>query len=325
MPIKVFCGGCSAMFQAKDALAGKKVKCPKCSAQIVVGESKVTGASVSAPANVKPSGASGGYNPMLGLLDEAKVKTVSRGALCPNCSAELKPKAVLCVECGFNLESGERVRRVSQLDDDDELSGMSETEKMMAKAERDIDDMPVSSAGQDFGDGGDSFFIALVAGVILTVLVGLGMLVVFSMETLTKTVTSSGAISFFASVFLILAMTVWITIVAFKQSTLHGIVCVFTGGLWCVVYGFMQGRQLIVPTIILLFSFIIGIAAGVWCYYNGFGPQEEFKKDLGSIVVPSAEQHAQTSRSTPRIYQNGDFHALNSKYLVRNDVDWLRI
>jgi hypothetical protein len=46
---------------------------------------------------------------------------------------------------------------------------------------------------------------------------------------------------------------------------------------------------------------------------------------LGSIVVPSAEQHAQTSRSTPRIYQNGDFHALNSKYLVRNDVDWLRI
>lgn len=319
------------MFQAKDALAGKKVKCPKCSAPIIVGDSKVagsvagTGGTANANTGVKSAGSAGGFNPMLGLLDEANVKTVTRGALCPNCSAALKPKAILCVDCGFNLETGERIRRVSQIDQEDEFAGMSETDKLMAKAEKDIDDMPVSSSGQDFGDGGDSFFIALVAGIILAVLVGLGLIVVFSMETLTKTVTSSGAVSFFASVFLIVAMSLWITFVAFKQSATHGIVCLVTAGLWCVVYGFMQGRQLIVPTVILLFSFLIGTAAGVWCYYNGFGPQEEFKKDLGSIVAPVTERFALTTPSTPRIYQNGDYHALNSGPLSVNDVDAIAI
>lgn len=316
------------MFQAKDALAGKKVKCPKCSAPIVVGESRVVGATPGAPAaegGARVSKAGAGFNPMVELLDEAQVKTATRGPLCPNCSSELKPKAILCVECGFNIQTGERVRRVSQIDDGDEFSGMSETEKILARAERDIEEMPVSGVGQDFGDGGDSFFIALVAGIVLAALIGLGMIIVFSMETLTKTVTSSGAISFFASVALIVAMSLWITFVAFKQSAKQGMACVLTAGLWCVVYGFMQGRQLIVPTIILLFSFLIGAGAGIWCYHNGFGPQKEFQKDLGWNRGVSSERIARTTPSTPRYYQNGDLHALNSGLPGFNDVDAMKI
>jgi hypothetical protein len=137
--------------------------------------------------------------------------------------------------------------------------------------------MPITAVGQDFGDGGSAALIALVAFVILLVLVGIGLVVVFTMETVTKTVLSSGAVSFFASCFLIVAMSLWITLVAFKQNTKQALACILTGGLWCVVYGFMQGKQLLTPTVILLFSFVIGLAAGTYCYYNGFGPQE--KKD----------------------------------------------
>ena len=36
MPIKVKCGSCSAAFSAKDGLAGKTVKCPKCSSPLRV-------------------------------------------------------------------------------------------------------------------------------------------------------------------------------------------------------------------------------------------------------------------------------------------------
>jgi hypothetical protein len=176
------------------------------------------------------------------------------------------------VDCGFNTETGQRLRKVVQVDEYDEFAGMSETEKMMARAEDAIDDMPITGVGQDFGDGGSAALVALIAGAILVVLVAIGLTVVLTMETLTKTIISPGAVSFLASLVLIVAMSIWITIVAFKQNTTQGIVCVLTGGLWCIVYGFSQGRQLITPTVILLFSFVIGLGAGYYVYLNGFAP-----------------------------------------------------
>jgi DNA-directed RNA polymerase subunit RPC12/RpoP len=270
MPIKAHCGSCGATFQAKDSLAGKKVKCPKCSAPIIVGSSKVAGT----VGNEKKAavGAAGVRNPLLDLLDEADVKSAARGPLCPNCSTEMKRGAILCVNCGFNTETGEKIRRVVQVDESDELSGMSETEKLMVRAEQDIEDMPITGVGQDFGDGGSAALVALVAGGILLVLVAIGMVIILSMEQLTKTVISPGAVSFLASAFLYVAMSLWIIFVAFKQKPTQGIVCVATGGLWCIVFGFSQGRGLITPTVILLFSFVIGVGAGYYVYLNGFGP-----------------------------------------------------
>jgi hypothetical protein len=278
MPIKAHCGNCGATFQAKDSLAGKRVKCPKCSTPIVVGQSQVAG--VVAAGKPSAAGVKTVRNPLLDLLDEAQVKTAAKGPLCPNCSSEMKRGAILCLDCGFNTETGERLRRVTQVDDYDEFAGLSESEKMMARAERDIDDMPITAVGQDFGDGGNAAIVALIAGAILAVLVAIGLGIVFTMETMTKTLVNSGAVSFFASLVLVVAMSFWITIVAFKQNVAHGIGCVVTGGLWCVVYGFMQGRQLFVPTIILLFAFVIGIASGVYCFYNGFTPVSPEIRDM---------------------------------------------
>lgn len=32
-----------------------------------------------------------------------------QGATCPTCHAEMKPEAILCIECGFNTQTGENV------------------------------------------------------------------------------------------------------------------------------------------------------------------------------------------------------------------------
>ena len=75
---------------------------------------------------------------MMGLLDEADVQGVTRGPTCENCAAELTPGAIMCIECGYNMETGRRV--ASELDDDGPIntSEMTAAERMMAKAEKDL-------------------------------------------------------------------------------------------------------------------------------------------------------------------------------------------
>ncbi len=38
MSIRARCASCGASFQAKDSLAGKRVKCPKCAQPITIGQ-----------------------------------------------------------------------------------------------------------------------------------------------------------------------------------------------------------------------------------------------------------------------------------------------
>ncbi len=285
MTIKAQCGSCGTGFQAKDSLAGKRVKCPKCDQPIMIGTT-ITPPSpgqvgaMARPATIgsRKTAPTPAYNPLLDLLDEVKVKSAVRGPMCPNCSAELRTGAILCVACGFNIETGKRLKTSVSDDEGDDIGiadvGMTDADKIMAKAEKDIDDMPVTSHGQDFGDGADSFLIAAVAGVILLVLIGAGLTVVLTMETITQYVASY-FISFLASLVLAVCMAVWITIVAFLQKPAHGVACVFTGGLWCIVFGFMQGKQLLVPTVVLLASLIIGGASGTMTMYKGITPSNE--------------------------------------------------
>ncbi|MBC8351165.1 MAG: hypothetical protein H8E66_04215 [Planctomycetes bacterium] len=91
MPIKVACQ-CGASFAAKDELAGKAVRCPKCKQPL----------KIPAPAAAAPTVP----NAMDDLFDEVGI-AAKKGPSCPQCNAELKPNAVLCVACGFDLQSGE--------------------------------------------------------------------------------------------------------------------------------------------------------------------------------------------------------------------------
>lgn len=265
MAINVRCGSCGAGFQAKDQLAGRRVKCPKCSVPILI--------KAKSPAR-QTATATASHNPLLDLLDEQNVRSATRGPVCENCAAELLPNAIVCVECGFNNETGVQLQTEAYEDDLNAQASegaMSDAERIMAKAEKDIADMPVTAEGQDFGDGADSYLIAAVAFVVGAILIGIGLVIVFTMESITQYVASS-AVSFIAAMVLYVCMGLWITFVGFIQKTSQGVACVCTAFLWCVVFGFMQGRQLIVPTIVLLASLLIGAASGTYTYFYGFTP-----------------------------------------------------
>ena len=266
MAIRATCGSCSSTFNARDELAGKRVKCPKCKERMVIP------AASAAPVRAAAAPAPRAVDPMEALLKEANVGEVSAGGpICEDCGCDITPGAIICVECGFNMETGKRLRTARDKDEDDEDSGLSAAEKIMRKAEAEIEETPIGADDQDFGDGGDSFVIAGVAGIILAALVGVGLIVIFSMDQI-STVYNSGGISFIASCCMWIGMTIWLTYVAFRAKVGHGIACILTGGIYCIIFGFMQGKALLMPTIIMLVAFVVGSASGAFVYYNGFAP-----------------------------------------------------
>lgn len=273
MAIKVRCGNCKTSFQAKDSLAGRRVKCPKCKDPITI----AAAAGAAKPAVKKTQAVAAAHNPLLDLLDEQDIRSVARGPVCENCGSELQPAAVFCIDCGFNMETGEQLQ--TEAFEDDVSAGiadasMTDADMIMAKAEKDIEDVPVAADQQNFGDGADSILIAAVAGIIGVVLIAIGMVIIFSMDQIGNYIASS-AISFIASMSLFACMGLWITIVAFMQNTGQGIACVCTGFLWCIVFGFMQGKSLIIPTVVLLASLIIGAASGTYTNMYGWTPNLE--------------------------------------------------
>ena len=252
MAIKASCDNCKSSFNAKDSLAGRKVKCPKCGERLRVPGTKTGAAPAKAKKKKRVKPSDGSFNLMDDLLDEAKVKTKSKGIVCDDCGAELEMGATLCIECGFNLETGSRLRTDAFDDDAGENDyGATSAEKMMRQAEKDIAETPVTGDDQDFGDGAESVVIAAVAGVILVILMAVALLIIYLMENLSDQIHSS-LISFLASVALGIGCIAWITIVAFLVKKSQGIICLATAGLYCIVFGFMQGKQLLLPTIVLL-------------------------------------------------------------------------
>lgn len=104
MPIQVSCK-CGQTFAAKDNLAGKVVKCPKCAQPLRIPNPRAKApAAATAPASAT----------LADLLDEAGLKEAHhdeyQGRHCPTCNAPLAHNAILCVECGLNLESGKFVK-----------------------------------------------------------------------------------------------------------------------------------------------------------------------------------------------------------------------
>ncbi|MCE2792714.1 MAG: hypothetical protein ACK56J_10575 [Planctomycetota bacterium] len=280
MTIKVGCGKCQSTFAVRDDFAGKAVKCPKCKSPMQVpaaatqppaGKSASAGkpavAKSGAGANAgagagRSAGSSPGrkFNPLLDLLDEAGVEAKPRGRACPMCAAEMSPTAVICIQCGFNAATGERLQTAVLVDEDAySTADMTDAEKILAKAEKEIDEMPVSSFGQDFGEGKESYLIATVALVCLAIFVGLGVSIILFMDTIINYFEiSPEAISLGAAIVLGLGCVTYISIVAFMASPGHGIACLATLGIYCIVFGFMQGKSLIIPTIVLVASLMIG-------------------------------------------------------------------
>ena len=285
MAIKAQCGSCGASFSAKDGLAGKRVKCPKCSAPMLIpGKALSVGKPQTSVSKPKPQtslavGGAAGHNPLLDLLDEAGVESVPRGPICQNCGTDMDVNAVICVGCGFNASTGVQLETETYDDpgESEEGSDLTDAEKIMAKAEREIDDMPVTAVGQDFGDGADSYLITVVCSIGLSILVAIGLAIIFLMDWFGDLIEPAW-ISFYASIGIYLLCTVWISIVAFLAKPVQGVICVCTGGLYCIIFGFMT-TGLKMPAIVLSCSVLIGLVS----YTFASMPKDEFSMQIQSM------------------------------------------
>lgn len=128
MPIPVACR-CGQKFRAKDELAGKAVKCPKCGQALrIPAAGQPAGAAQPAPRQPAPapqqrvaqtSAAPGPLGPgsLDDLFDEVGLEKSTSGMLCMQCGKPMPVGGVLCVHCGYNHQTGERLARMS--DDED--------------------------------------------------------------------------------------------------------------------------------------------------------------------------------------------------------------
>ena len=229
---------------------------------------KVPTKSAGAPIRpARPVPSSDRFNPLLDLLDEAGVKSQSTLPTCPNCQAEMSPTAIICIQCGFNRETGERLETFSDVRFDESTSTHVESDAntILAKAELELQ---ANAAGgspveEDFGDGSDSIVVAVGAMLGFLILLVIGVFTVLIMDRLTGQVDPS-QISFVVSLGIAVLSALYITFIAFTIHPGHGIACVLTGGLYCVIFGFMQGRAVILYTIILLVAIIVAIATGIY-------------------------------------------------------------
>lgn len=113
MPIEVTCQ-CGKRLKAKDELAGRTVKCPNCQQPLKIPASQAAAPAAPtpvaptpvAPTPVAPAPAGDAF---ADLFDDAGMGHQG-GPICPSCNAGVADGAVICIHCGYNLETGQRLR-----------------------------------------------------------------------------------------------------------------------------------------------------------------------------------------------------------------------
>lgn len=89
MPVIVQCEACGVRLKASEKLMGKRVRC-RCGAAV--------------PMPPDPMGPE--VADLSGLIDEISPVAMS----CPSCGAAMDTSAVLCVACGFNKQTGKKMK-----------------------------------------------------------------------------------------------------------------------------------------------------------------------------------------------------------------------
>jgi len=103
MPIELSCPACSQKYRLKDSLAGKKAKCAKCGERIHI--------PTPAPLGEEP------HPDLSGLFDDTFPGTeqtllpesATDSSACPECGMTREQGAVVCITCGYNYRSGEKL------------------------------------------------------------------------------------------------------------------------------------------------------------------------------------------------------------------------
>lgn len=103
MAVSFSCPQCTRRLRVGDVPPGTYIQCPQCQAVFPIPDS-VPGSGSGTVREVPPAAA----DPVTDTVDEGHVGL--EGLLCPNCNATLPREAVLCVACGLDLRTGEKLR-----------------------------------------------------------------------------------------------------------------------------------------------------------------------------------------------------------------------
>jgi len=260
MPIKVACK-CGQRFAAPDKLAGKAVKCPKCGQPL-----RIPAAGTQQPGAQKPvaqqprpqqptpqQGAGLG-----GLLDEIGLAPApTTGPKCPSCGAAITQGAVICVECGFNSMTGQRMQSLAE---GQAAAGapMTEGEKLLAKAEKEIRESPALKQGRhDFGDEGFKAYMVtcgMITAIVAGLIFGAGFLWFVNTQIFNEDTNVLTMVSFFVMIVgLLLILFSWVQVVgvSFTEHPTHGMLTLLTG-IYFVIYMLMRSWKLQAAIIVYL-------------------------------------------------------------------------
>jgi len=192
MPIRLQCT-CGKVLSVRDELAGKGVKCPGCQKVLrVPGEPSAAASPTAAkppggpskaatkpPATAKPAQSSAAAPKVTppaspafdgfegGAMDDLFNEEgfeVRTGKTCPSCYAPIAADAVFCTRCGFNLETGAKVKaHVGDFDDPD--SG----EAILRKAAKDLEFAQKMQDKMNAGSGMPWWMLSLILFMLLSI------------------------------------------------------------------------------------------------------------------------------------------------------------
>lgn len=277
MPIKVSCK-CGQSFAAKDEMAGKTVRCPKCKQPLKIpgpGGARRPGPTAAQPHASQPAApAGGGMDDLFDEIGLAPAEPVTAGPRCPSCGKGLPPHAILCVHCGFNLQTGQRVASSvpsAPAGDAHGGHGGSDAEAMIAKARREIAASPISAEDQDFGEGTSP--LAWVLTLCLPLLLGVAVFAImmwgnylqwymaFIGTGFEKGDSGLMCMSCFSIPLTILLMIAWfrITFLALEENVIFGLLCLLLCGIFVPVYGIMRWQKCFAWTITFFVCSLISI------------------------------------------------------------------
>jgi hypothetical protein len=102
--IKFACPNCQQHIQCGESYAGLEIPCPTCQVKMTVPTPVGAPAMATAPAPVLRTAASA-PPPMVAAPEAAAAGEPT----CPSCGNPVSPRAIMCVKCGTNLKTGQKM------------------------------------------------------------------------------------------------------------------------------------------------------------------------------------------------------------------------
>jgi hypothetical protein len=222
MPIKVTCR-CGQQFAAKDELAGKVVKCPKCQESLKIGAPPAPQTGAGPGTQPAPSAAPSAVAKM---LDEVGFRVHGKEdesvQHCPACDQKISDHALLCVHCGYHLESGKFVKGMGSVGPGAQKAEGYEAAALLLlkRAERTIE-TDKDEERKTRTQGMPLWMIITILSIIASFTIGMSVL------PRDQAFQVSGYV--WMGVCGILAIVYWfrLVIIAFKESAVHGLMFQF--------------------------------------------------------------------------------------------------